>query len=91
MCGRSFGRITRKKNLRDHGRGQLRNTYVMGLWEKKKGSLRGKYELTGGRELRSQNVVSVVEEDDPRETERWNRGDESRELLVVLVIAHYCI
>ena len=64
------------------GQKGLETSYVVRLWEKIKGCLREKDELTGSSELRSQSVVSVVEEDDPRERERWNRGDDSCELTI---------
>ena len=57
-----------------------------GAMRKHKGAntkhLREKDELTGRRESRSQSVVSVIEEDVPREIKRWNRGDESCELTI---------
>lgn len=52
MSRRSFSRIVlRKKGLGNHDRRQLRNMYVLWLWERTKGLLREKDELTDSRYL----------------------------------------
>ena len=49
---------------------------------KDKGMLKGERRINSQCELRSENVVSVVKEDGPRERERWNHGDESYKLTI---------